>query len=423
MTTRAGVSGLLTGCLLIGLLFYPLHVVLPRGLISGQTEGQALGLELLAAVAAAALVAGGGWAAWWGGARARAQRAALGAVAGSLAGLVVFCGLGAAAAGALGTSGWLAAGWHYASFEAMIRVVWWTEDAFWALALIGGALGAVGGLYVRPFPPPAGWDEFDRRQPQMALNVAITAVPSAAVAALLAAGLFSDLYSLLIQAAGDHFLTYSLSPRGVLTWPVVTALLIYLISLAALTLVTPHEARMAEHRPGLDEVKMAAWVGIVVPPALAMGLYRISPALALSPTVMSILLVSGGLCLSQTLTLQGLILPKRKLMPPPANLRQAVFFGSIARSQGPRLVVLCIGCGLAMMAPLYVSVGAPVLSLWLMQMDLEQPAGALNLADSVQRLFGAHAVVSAGLIGGAAVVLVVIYLFYLWLGRRFAAKR
>ncbi len=430
MTTRAGVSGLITGCVLVGLLFYPLYIVVPGAYIHGGLRGSIFASQVLVVLAAAAAVAGGGWAAWWGGARSRARRAVLGAVAGSLAGLVAFFGLGAAAAGAVGVghifqapreppadAAWMV----WLNLEAAMRTVWWTEEAFWVLAIIGTGLGAVGGLYVRPFPPAAGWEEFDRREPQMALNVAITAVPSAAAAALLAAVFFSGLPSALMQGAAKYTLTLTLSPYGTLTWPVVTALLMYLIALAALALVTPHEARQAEHRLGLDEVRMAAWVGIFVPPALAILLFLVNPALALTPTVLSLYLVSGALCYSQVMTLRRLILPKRATLPPPARRVEALLFGSIARSRGPRLVVLCLGCGLAVIAPLYVTVGAPVLSLMLMPSVLGGPgSAALEPASVVQRLFLAQAALGLGLLGGTALALIVIYLFYLWLGRRFS---
>jgi hypothetical protein len=432
MTTRAGMSGLVTGCVLIVVLFYPFYIILPGIFVYGwPARSERLGLALVA-VAAAVLVAGGGWAAWWGGARSRAQRASLGAVAGSLAGLVLFCGLGAAAAGAAGAGPLLASAvalsgnagrsiWLHV--ESTIRIVWWTGETFWALALVGAVLGAVGGLYVRPFPPPAGWEPYDQRHPQMALNAAITAVPSAAGAALLAAYIYSVLLGQLRSVVG---LTFSLPPQGVLLWPVVTALLIYLVSLAALALVTPHEARQARHRCGLDEVKMAAWVGIFVPPALAVLLYLINPALALTPTVFSVLLVSGALCVSQILTLRALILPKRAQLPPPVNPMEALLFGSISRSQGPRLVVLCLGCGLAVMAPAYVGVGAAALSLGLMSMPLQSVflggsvGTALSQAALVQRLYLAQPALALGLMGGAALALCVLYLFYLQLGRWFS---
>ena len=429
MTTRAGVSGLITGCVLVGLLFYPLYVVVPGAYILGGPTGSIFASEVLVVAAAAMTVAGGGWAAWWGGARSRTRRAALGAVAGSLAGLVAFCGLGAAAAGAAGAGRLLQslrkppaeATWMvWLNLEAAVRTVWWTDELFWALVTIGAGLGAVGGLYVRPFPPPAGWEEFDKHEAQMALNVAITAVPSAAVAVLLAAMFFSGLPGALIQGATIYTLTLTLSPYGTLTWPVVTALLMYLIALAALALVTPHEARQANHRLGLDEVRMAAWVGIFVPPALAVLLFLVNPGLVLTPTVLGVLLVSGGLCYSLLMTLRRLILPKRATLPPPAHRVEALLFGSIARSHGPRLVVLCLGCGLAMGAPLYVAVGAPALSLMLMPRTWG--GSGLDPAGVVQRLFLAQAALGVGLVGGTALVLIVIYLFYLWLGRRFSRK-
>ena len=205
-------------------------------------------------------------------------------------------------------------------------------------------------------------------------------------------------------------------------------MLIYLISHAALALVTPHEARQADHRCGLDEVKMAAWVGIFVPPAMAVLLFLVNPSLALTPLVLSCLLVSAGLSVSLIMVLRTLIMPKRAQLPPPDNLVEAVFFGSIAKSPGPRLVVLCIGCGIVMVAPLYVSVVAVALSLALipvavMPMLVNAPAAsgpaAFSAVALVQRLYVAQAAAGLGLLAGAALVLTAIYLFYLSLGRWF----
>ncbi len=439
MTTRAGVSGLGAGLLWAAVLFYPLCVVLPVRYIPAWWALPVwpnVAMVLLA-VGAAVPVAGGGFAAWWGGARSRARRAALGAVAGSLAGLVVFCALGASAAAVVAAGPLLQSSLPSAAvekpgaqllYEAVIHVVWWTQGAFWALALVGAGLGALGGVYVRPFPPPAGWEEFDRREPQMAMNVSITAVASGAVAALLAGALFSGLSGALSRSLAERSMAFGLSPQVVLLGPVVTALLIYVISLGALALVTPHEARRADHRCGLDEVRMAAWVGIFVPPALLVLLLLLSPAVDIAPLVLSLLLVSQALSLRQIIVLRSLILPRRALLPPPAKPAEALLFGSIARSRGSRLSVLCAGCGLAMMSPAYVSVGAAVLSLVLVPLPLMPilagalPAAALDPVLLIRRLYWGQAALGLGLVVGATAVLTAIYLFYLWLGRRFASR-
>ena len=439
MTTRAGVSGLGAGLLWAAVLFYPLCAVLPVRYIpawSAMPVWSNVAMVLLA-VGSAIPVAGGGFAAWWGGARSRARRAALGAVAGSLAGLVVFCTLGASAAAVVAAGPLLQSSLASALvekpgaqllYEAVIHVVWWTQGAFWALALVGAGLGALGGLYVRPFPPPAGWEEFDRREPQMALNASITAVASGAVAALLAAALFSGLSGALSRSAAERSIVSSLSPQVVLLAPVVTALLIYVISLGALAMVTSHEARRAEHRRGLDEVRMAAWVGIFVPPTLLVLLLLISPAVDIAPLVLSLLLASQALSLRQIIVLRSVILPRRATLPPAAKPAEALLVGSIARSRGPRLAILCAGCGLAMMSPAYVSVGAAVLSLVLIPLPLMPvfagalPAVALDPVMLVRRLYLGQAALGLGLTAGAAVVLTAIYLFYLWLGRRFARR-
>ncbi len=407
MTTRAGIVGLGTGALLIAILFYPLYQVWPGVFVPGWPQGSHLAGLLLAALAAALQVAGGGLAAWWSGGVGRSQRTLLGALAGGVAALVLFCGLGAAAAGAAGASlSWAdVASRHWG--QAVSWTVWWTCGSFWVLMLSGMFLGAAGGFYA--VPSPHAWLADDKQAPQMALNGTLTALPATAVAVLLTAGVFSPLAAMLQRSPGlGPWL-----PGSVRNWPVVTALLLYLLAHVALALVTPHEARQADHRCGLDEVKMAAWVGIFVPLALVALLLWLYPALTLSPPVLSCLLVSGALSVSLILLLRQVIFPRRAQMPPPADLVEAVFFGSIARSAGPRLVVLCIGCGIMMLAPVWVSPGAAALSLWLLSSSPLAPTAW------VQQLYALQAALGLGLMTGAAAGLTAIYLFYLALGRWF----
>ena len=170
----------------------------------------------------------------------------------------------------------------------------------------------------------------------MAMNAAITAVPAAVVAAALAAAVFPRLAN---SIGGDA--------ATVLNFPLVTSLMLVLIAQFALTLVIPHETREAEHRCGMDEVKMAAYVGIGTAPVLALLLLVVDVKLFLNSPVIVALLVSAVMSLKSLQMLFGLVLPRRASLPAPQEewqTTEAKFFGTIADSQGPRLIVLCIGC-------------------------------------------------------------------------------
>ena len=379
MTTRAGTAGLLAGLAAAGLLF----------LLWTPSAWAAL-------AGAGALALAGGWAAArWSGSVEGWRCAALGAVSGGLAGALVFCLWGAAWAG---SGGVLA----LARPEALVRQ---TLAVFLALFAGGGGLGMLGGAL-------AGWqqrlpgsvDRFDKEAPQMAMNAAITAACATAVAAVLAALVFTRLGALLSGPAGAAGLAGTLvrPPLGV-------ALLLTLIAQAALLAVVPHEARQAEHRCGTDEVKMAATVAIGVAPLLAALLLGVAPQLYAWPPLVAALLVSAGLSLAALQVLRRVVLPRRAAFPvPPAGRAQAEarYFGSIARSRGPRLAVLCAGCGLLMVLPFYIVVAAPLI-------NLSQPAGDL---------YRLQALASTGLIVAASAALTGMYWFYLWLGRWYSRR-
>jgi hypothetical protein len=197
-----------------------------------------------------------------------------------------------------------------------------------------------------------------------------------------------------------------------LDWPLSVALLLVLLAQLALTLVLPHEARQAEHLCGLDEVKMAAWVGMGAFPVLSLLLYLVHAALFATPLVLAALLVSGGLSLRSWQTLRRQILPKRASFTLPRENWQkteAKWFGTIAQSRGSRLAVLCLGCGLTMILPLHVTVVSVLINLNSLLIDPQ----------AARHLFLTQALVSSGLMTASAALLIVIYLFYLNLGRWF----
>lgn len=413
MTTRAGIVGLGLGALLSGVLFYPFFLVWPNFFVSGWAPGVLwLGVVLLA-LAALLAAAGGGLAAAWGGALQADLRVGLGALAGSLAALVVFCSLGAAAAGLPGLSLMFV---DEPGIEgraiviAMLRITRWTHGMFWLLMLSGTLLGALGGWRCAPVAllervKPG------KNDPMMALNAAITVMPAMAFAVLLAAGLFSRL---------PEVFQGNMQSRAsvLLDWPLGTGLLLFLVTQLILLAVTRHEAQQAEHRCGIDEVKMAALVGIFVPIILAVGLGLIDVHLLYAPLTLSILLLSGGVVMRQVVTLFTLILPRRAQMDAPQDGVEAFFFGTISGSNQSSLILLCLGCGMLMVAPTYVVAAATAIS-----MALAAGAGAFAPVALAQRLYAVQALAGLGLCLAAGLLLVGLYMFYSGLGRWFQRKR
>jgi hypothetical protein len=213
------------------------------------------------------------------------------------------------------------------------------------------------------------------------------------------------------------------APVSIVNGPLTTAVLLYLAAHAALMLVTPHEARQADHQSGMDEVKMAAYVGIAAPLVLGVGLLFIQPQLVLRPAVFSSWLISLGMSARLVWVLRTLILPRRAQLPPPPNVRQAVLFGSIAKSRWQNLLLLCMGCGLALVFPINVAVVSVAFNLWLipiqrMVLGLPEPS-----AELVQHLYRAQAMVSLGSMASAGAILTGLYLFYAALGRGFQRLR
>ena len=113
-----------------------------------------------------------------------------------------------------------------------------------------------------------------------------------------------------LRLAADHFFTTvgfsgqaSRQPDydgTILELPLAVSLLLLLISQFALTLVIPHEARQAEHRCGLDEVKMAAFVGIAAAPILVLVLFLTDVESFSNPLVLAALLASTAMSLKVT---------------------------------------------------------------------------------------------------------------------------
>jgi hypothetical protein len=386
MTTRAGFVGILTGLITVMVLVYPLAIA-----------RYATSIYWISAVLAVLVTVGGGLLAGrWSGSVRPVRCALLGGLAGGLAGVIVFCLLGAASAGLT-----VFAPTRVECIAMMMRQ---TQGTFLSLFLGGIVLGSLGGWLSSPRQD--GREElFDKSEPQMAMNAAITAVPASIVAGALSAFVFSRLAD-------------SIGKSSILDMPLTVSLLLVLLSHLALTLVVPHEAQQAEHACGMDEVKMAAFVGIAAAPVLALLLFLVDARLLLKPQVIVALLAGMAMSLRSLQVLSKIVMPRRASLLAPLADRQkieATWFGTIADSHGTRLVVLCIGCGLVMILPLYVTVISVLINLTIC---LGQSAPA-KLA---QTLFLTQALASSGIVAAAILLLIAIYLFYLNLGRWFKRR-
>jgi hypothetical protein len=400
MTTRAGFAGILTG-LITTIVLYPLYFAFLNG---------AAFCIWIALAALLVLTTGGGWlAARRSGSIQSARCAVLGGLAGTLAGTIVFCLWGAAVSGSIRWA-WLftrSVNQVLGQGERIGMIIDQTTACFCLLFVGAGGMGALGGwLFGRRRSGEA--DGFNKGDPQMAMNVSITAVPAAMLAAVTAAAVFPR----LADAVGS---------TTTLELPLDVSLLLVLISQFALTAVVPHETRQAEHRCGLDEVRMAAFVGIASAPVLILSLLLADAQCFANPLVLAALFLSFAMSLYSLYALISLVLPKRALLPAPwqgQTKEEAVLFGSISKSRGPRLAQLCIGCGLAMVLPLYAAVISVLVNInSLATAAFSQPAGEIPWP-----LLLTQAGVSTGLCAAAIIVLILIYLFYLNLGRWFSKR-
>jgi len=434
MTTRAGLAGLAAGLLLSAALFYPLSGAWPAGWdgAAGGRSGSWIAAGAMATAVSALIVFAGGLAAAWSGAPQPRQRLWLGALAGGIAALTLFSGLGAATGGALGLRHGLRSLGNGgtaipSAAEIVLQITGWTYRVFWTLPLGGILLGALGGWRFAPArilrrAAPAG-----KNDPMMAFNATITAVPAAALAVILAAILYSRLPGLL-QPALELGAPPAQSLQAILNRPLVTALLLYLATQLALLAATSHEAGQAEHRCGLDEIKVAAYVGALTPALLVALLALLARPLLLTPLLLACLPLSLGLAALQIAVLRSDILPRLAQMQAPRDPWEARFFGTIAASRWQPLALLCLGCTILIVAPLHVALAAAISIAFVPTSAgpaITTVAGlsAPTPAELLRHLYRVQASAGLGAILILTAVLTALYLFYNRLGRRFRTIR
>ena len=412
MTTRAGSAGLLTG-VLITMIIFPLFTAWQDANLHGELVSATLS-AWIAAAAAFVLTCGGSFLAARGSKSSHPGRCA---ALGGLAGAIVFCLWGAAAAGMVGPMSLFGMAAKQVicqdpQVEIIRETVSQTTAIFLVLFLGGTSVGAFVG-WLTCLRPRIQMDTFDKSGPQMALNISITAVPASIVAAMLAAAIFPRLADFAGRQTSE-----SICARSIMDMPLAVSLLLHLISQFALTLVIPHEALQAENLCGMDEVKMAAWVGIGASPVIFLLLFLIEPDFLSNRLVVTALLITAGMSACSLYALFKLILPRRASLPrPPKGWQQAQasLFGTIVNSQSSHLVLLCIGCGLAMVMPVYAS----VLSVLINLVNVLAGSTYVFIPEGTWKPFLNQSLASIGLFTASIFTLTTIYLFYMNLGRWF----
>jgi hypothetical protein len=393
MTTRAGWIGILAG-IITGIMLQPMTILVLNG-----NSWAAWGNDLLFII----MMTGGGYIASRKSLSTRRWRCMiLGGMAGALAGSLTFCLWGGVAAGIPTASS--SSDMATLISEAIRR----TEAFFLALLVSGTLLGALGG-WISRIGKQDQEEDFNKVDPQMAMNTTITATAASAVTAILAAVVFSHLEVLPGLAGGID--------RAAVLLPVRASMLLVFISQLALTLVVPHETIQAEHRNGMNEVKMAAYVSIATAPVLLVVLPFINGLLFLDPLID--LGLAGSVVLSgiSVFLLVRRVMPRRNSFPlPPEDWKKTEhsLFGSIAGSVAWRLVELCAGCGIVMVLPVYAGILSVVINL----------AGVVSGVNPgySSGVWLKHALASVGVMAAVILFLSGIYIFYLNLGRWFSKR-
>jgi hypothetical protein len=404
MTTRSGLVGVITGSL-AAMIIHIIISVWPDAVIS---MGVMVKIHWAVKGFIIILFAMTGYvAAKWNRSVERWRCTALGSLAGGIAGFFLFSLWGASFSV---LQPWALSA-NYSQIMKTGYLIQFTIAFFLQLFLAGTLFGSLGGFLVQPHKTKEE-DKFNKDEPQMAMNAAITAVPSSVVAAAIAAYAFPRLLAMM---NGHHPI------RPVFCFPIYAALVLVVVSQFALTLVVPHETEQAEHVSGMDEVKMAAFVSIGTAP-LTVLLFAIINARLLSDLFVIILLAASMyMSIYSIRSLIKWVLPKRKSYPSHATKtqgKQAALFGSIARSKAWRLVTLCIGCGMAMVFPIYITVLAPLINI-----NTLSKIENVSVAGVSAHLYWLHIKTGMGLNLIVILVLSAMYIFYLNLGRWFYKKQ
>ncbi|MBN1122420.1 MAG: sensor histidine kinase [Anaerolineae bacterium] len=332
-TFLAGLGG---GIALIAVLFYPLYVLLPGRFVEGWITGMdAVGalLEIAAVLIAAAT---GFLAAKWVNTGTRQGGALIGALAGGVAAAIMYFGLGASAAGVMGSAFLLDYGLiahtddialAHLIAETATSLAWWQVGGFWIIFLSGIGLGSVGGLLA----PPAAENDSSNWS-KLRLPGTIILITSALVSAILlmfAVSVFSTLeLSIRVSLAESGASPGTSLPLwGISFWMIGTPAVFYFSSLISVYLLIREET-LADDLAGLDTTRSLSIVLGLLSLAISVLLMLMKANLEIALPVLNLAYIA---MVSLSLVIGGLYLVlfakinRRRRRPGPArpNLLQA----------------------------------------------------------------------------------------------------
>ena len=236
---RAGLTMLGGGITLAAILFYPLYRWLPSRFLPDWPAASSSLSFILACLALVVLGGVGAIVAQIAAEPSRSSRFWWGGMAGGVAAALLFYGLGGAAAGVVGHRILLAHGLVMANSEfhflwllseSIVGTMWWGHLLFWFSLFIGVLCGGLGGLFVSTVKRK--WS--DLYLPLEAIGTAammgslLSLVVSIAVLTLLGPQVATQASEIAVEG---YFL--SLPAFGVSVWPMLTPMLVYLLTLVA----------------------------------------------------------------------------------------------------------------------------------------------------------------------------------------------
>ena len=271
MTSKVSLTGIGTGIALLAVMYYPLYVLIPGSYVIEWPRGSLpLGIAM-SFLGVLLLLAGGLVTALLAKTSSRKQGALLGAVAGTIAGMILFSGLGTAAAGVAGSGDLLAHGPRPASgeeqffillTESVSRTIVWTHQLFWGLLLGSATLGAIGGTLA---PPRLRDNAISTIKPdtQMGTIVAMAAMLASGLSLWISVVVFALLPQSVANAAKKVNYTPHFPPASILNWPAATTLAIFLAAMLCALLAIQAESKDTSTRRR-SAAKVAAYFALVL---------------------------------------------------------------------------------------------------------------------------------------------------------------
>jgi hypothetical protein len=199
----------------------------------------------------------------------RKQGALLGAMAGLIAGLILFFGLGAAAAGVVGSGSLLAHGPKPASgeeqflillTESVLLTIVWTHQVFWGLLLGSATLGAIGGALTPPQAPDKSLGIIEPDS-QLGCILANAALLTSGLSLWITVVILGLLPEAVANAANKVNYSTSIPPASILNWSAGTIMVIFL-SVMLCTLLTIRAESTATSVKRRSAAKVAAYIAV-----------------------------------------------------------------------------------------------------------------------------------------------------------------